>query len=141
MRSSRRFVPACLPCGGLHVGYASRLPPRLPQNKLGGGEGVEGLYGSIKRSGMDKVGSCRLPLLTFTSLPVDAGMPVHLQLVAARGRSSWVAAGNQVGKPADLALCLAVPSPAGAGVHARKVRPGRHVGAGGRGRWPGQVRR
>ncbi len=32
------------------------LPPQLPQNKLGGGEGVEGLYGSIKRSGMDKVG-------------------------------------------------------------------------------------
>ena len=29
---------------------------QLPQNKLGGGEGVEGLYGSIKRSGMDKVG-------------------------------------------------------------------------------------
>ncbi len=28
------------------------------QNKLGGGEGVEGLYGSIKKSGMDKVMEC-----------------------------------------------------------------------------------
>ena len=33
-------------------------PPAPLQNKLGGGEGVEGLYGSIKRGGMDKVLEC-----------------------------------------------------------------------------------
>lgn len=27
----------------------------LPQNKLGGGEGVEGLYGSVTKGGMQKV--------------------------------------------------------------------------------------
>lgn len=30
----------------------------LLQNKLGGGEGVEGLYGSIKKGGMDRVLEC-----------------------------------------------------------------------------------
>lgn len=51
-----------LPC---RRGPARRLscphpcPPQPPaQNKLGGGEGVEGLYGSIKKSGMDKVLEC-----------------------------------------------------------------------------------
>lgn len=29
--------------------------PCLPQNKLGGGEGVEGIYGSITKKGMQKI--------------------------------------------------------------------------------------
>ena len=33
-------------------------PRRLLQNRLGGGEGVEGLYGSVNRSGMHKVLEC-----------------------------------------------------------------------------------
>ncbi|KAI7841649.1 hypothetical protein COHA_004669 [Chlorella ohadii] len=45
------------------------------ENKLGGGEGVEGLYGSIKRSGMDKVLECMRARcgLDGTSVMVDVG--------------------------------------------------------------------
>lgn len=32
--------------------------PRLPQSKLGGGEGIEGIYGSITASGMTKIFDC-----------------------------------------------------------------------------------
>lgn len=60
-------TPMTAPAGG---GAAVAAPPadaRLKalysvmqsiENKLGGGEGVEGLYGSIKKSGMDKVLEC-----------------------------------------------------------------------------------
>jgi hypothetical protein len=45
------------------------------QNKLGGGEGVEGLYGSIKKSGMDKVLGCMRDKcgLDASSVLVDIG--------------------------------------------------------------------
>lgn len=45
------------------------------QNKLGGGEGVEGLYGSIKKSGMDKVVECMAAKcgLDSRSVMVDIG--------------------------------------------------------------------
>lgn len=105
--SSRRFVPACLPCGGLHVGYASRLPPRLLQNKLGGGEGVEGLYGSIKRSGMDKVGSCRPPAhaapiacrCRHACAPATGGSMWHWQLGCGRQPS------RQASRPGFVSCC------------------------------------
>lgn len=42
-----------------HVGYARTIPlhthPCISQNRLGGGEGVEGLYGSITCTGTQKV--------------------------------------------------------------------------------------
>ncbi|KAL4855805.1 hypothetical protein ACK3TF_003578 [Chlorella vulgaris] len=45
------------------------------ENKLGGGEGVEGLYGSIKKSGMDKVVECMAAKcgLDSRSVMVDIG--------------------------------------------------------------------
>ncbi len=42
------------------------------QNKLGGGEGVEGLYGSIKKGGMDRVLEC---------MGRKCGLDVHSTLV------------------------------------------------------------
>ena len=57
------------------------------QNKLGGGEGVEGLYGSIKRSGMDKVRrrrrmrkACRDGRLEHRSLACTARVPECVSL-------------------------------------------------------------
>lgn len=45
------------------------------QNKLGGGEGVEGLYGSIKKGGMDRVLECMRQKcgLDARSVLVDVG--------------------------------------------------------------------
>ena len=71
----------------LHWPSQLRLPNRLraakvfkdlclyKQGKLGGGEGIEGLYGSITRSGMQKILDCLVTSsrLTQTSHVVDVG--------------------------------------------------------------------
>lgn len=90
------FVLLLLPASWrLPPGRAAQPPPRSRrspahhplchvQNKLGGGEGVEGLYGSIKKGGMDKVLECMRDKcgLGGDSVIVDIGA----------GLGRWVAA-------------------------------------------------
>ena len=61
-----------------------------PQNRLGGGEGVEGLYGSIKKSGMDRVLACLAQRcgLGPDSVLVDVGAGLGRR---ARGCRGWLA--------------------------------------------------
>ena len=59
------------------------------QGKLGGGEGVEGLYGSITRSGMQKVLDCLSAKcgLASNSHFVDIGAGLGRQVTLARQHS------------------------------------------------------